>query len=167
MCFPVFCVCFFCLKSNHICFYIWKSFCKSCISPEYYNCDNSHFSPSNLVLQLLRATRWCRNIFLILSKKKPPQSEVWKMMDAQVMFWMRLSSNKQLSTKIVSERRITKMCCGRCHSNCWWNWLHISSIPIGLHYIVCILSFNLADLRMDGSGSGWMTLSKVLPHRYK
>ncbi|KIK02491.1 hypothetical protein K443DRAFT_96802 [Laccaria amethystina LaAM-08-1] len=50
-------------------FSISKSFCKSCISPDYSNCDNSHFSSSNLVLQLLRATRQCRNIFLILKKK--------------------------------------------------------------------------------------------------
>ncbi|KIJ89811.1 hypothetical protein K443DRAFT_117494 [Laccaria amethystina LaAM-08-1] len=38
-------------------FSISKFFCKSCISPEYSNCDNSQFSPSNIVLQLLRATR--------------------------------------------------------------------------------------------------------------
>ena len=34
-----------------------KSFWKNCISPEYTNCDNSHFSWSSFVLQLLRATR--------------------------------------------------------------------------------------------------------------
>ena len=50
-------------------FSLSKSFCKSCIPPEYTNCDNSHFSWSSFVLQLLRATRWCRNIFLIFSKK--------------------------------------------------------------------------------------------------
>ena len=50
-------------------FSLSKSFWKSCISPEYFSCDNFHFSPSNLVLQLLRATKWCRNIFPIFPKK--------------------------------------------------------------------------------------------------
>ena len=66
--FPVFCICFSCQKSIHICFFHATIFWKSCISSEHFNCDNSHFSPSDLVLQLLRATKWCRNIFLIFSK---------------------------------------------------------------------------------------------------
>ena len=49
----------------------------------------------------------------------------------------------------------------------WCNWLHISSIWIGLYSIVCILYFISVAFRMDGSGSSWMTLPKVLPHRYK
>ena len=119
-------------------FPISKSFCKSWISPEYSNCDNSHFSPSNFVLQPLRATRWCKNIFPIFSKKIPPQSEVWKMMDGQVMFWMTFCSsgllgNKQPSTKVTSERRIMKVCFGGYHSNYWWNdfiFLKLQSVYI-------------------------------------
>ena len=56
---------------------------------------------------------------------------------------------------------------GGCHSNYWWIWLHISSITTGLYHISCILYFNSATFRMDGSCSSWMTLPKVLPHRYK
>ena len=69
VCFSVFYVCFVCPKASIYVFSMSKSFCKSCISPEYTNCDNSHFSWSSFVLQLLRATRWCRNIFPIFSKK--------------------------------------------------------------------------------------------------
>ena len=97
---------------------------------------------------------------------------MWKMMDAQVMSWMRFCSsgllgNKQPSTKVAFERRITKVCFAGCNSNYWWNWLDISSITIGLYHIVCILYFNSAAFRMDGSGSSWMMLPKALPHRYK
>ena len=66
--FSVFCVCFSCQKTIHIGFFNVEILLKSCILPEYSSSDNSHFSPSNLVLQLLRATKWCRNIFLIFPK---------------------------------------------------------------------------------------------------
>ena len=117
----------FCLSKEHphMFFFISKSFCKSCISPEYSNSHNSHFSPSNLVLLLLRATRWCKNIFLIFSKKIHLNQRCGRL-DAQVMFWMTfcclgLLGNKQPSTKVASERRIMKVCFGGCHSNYWWN----------------------------------------------
>ena len=47
-----------------------------------------------------------------------------EMMDAQVMFRMTFCSsgllgNKQLSTKVVSKGKITKVYFGGCHSNCW------------------------------------------------
>ena len=47
----------FAQRASTYVFSISKSFCKSCISPEYFNCDNSHFPSPNLVLQLLRAIR--------------------------------------------------------------------------------------------------------------
>ena len=55
--FSVLCVCFFSLKSIHICLFHVKILLQKLHSPEYSICDNSHFSFSNLVLQLLRATR--------------------------------------------------------------------------------------------------------------
>ena len=85
------------------------------------------------------------------------------MMDGHVMFRMMFCSsgllgNKQSSTKVASERRIMKVRFGGCHSYYWWNWLHISSVAIGLYHIVCILKFNSAAFQMDGSGSSWMML---------
>ena len=67
--FSVLCVCFACLKSIQICFFHVKILLQKLHSPEYSNCDNSYFSFSNLVLQLLWVTRQCRNIFPIFSKK--------------------------------------------------------------------------------------------------
>jgi hypothetical protein len=75
------------LLAQRACTYVFsisKSFCKSCISPEYSNCDNSHFSLLNLVLQLLRAPRWCRNIFPTFSKKFRPNQRCGR-------WWMRKS----------------------------------------------------------------------------
>ena len=55
--FYVWCVCFACLKRIHICFFLYQNPSPKAALTEYSNCDNSHFSFSNLVLQLLRATR--------------------------------------------------------------------------------------------------------------
>ena len=65
VCFSVFYLCLVCSKSIHTCFFHIKILLQKLHSPEYSNCDNSYFSPSNLVLQLLRATRWYRTIFSI------------------------------------------------------------------------------------------------------
>ena len=93
-------------------------------------------------------------------------------MDGQVMFWMTfwslvLQGNKQPSTKVAYQRKDHKSVVWRVSFIYWCNWLHISSIWIGLYYIVCTLYFISAAFRMDGSGSSWMTLPKALPHRYK
>ena len=46
-----FCIlCIFCLSKEHPHMFFHIKILKSCILPEYFSCDKSHFSPSNLML---------------------------------------------------------------------------------------------------------------------